>query len=211
MILDHAQIFAPIIDRIWNLSLSTSTWPLLWKRAHVNALPKEDVPKTKTDYRGINVTPVSKRLGHGCTTFLSSLHFIFIYGFKSQFHTKTLSTNIWFIHAIFYWKKTAFHAILRRYLRVTFHQSSQPCLIKLLHVIIDMYRSLNQIMTTPCSLHRSLLLNNLILDLTLYCLTHMVPFLEVEELAKKSKSEKFNKEMLSKPSSCTMNMNHHHA
>ena len=46
---DHAEIFTSIIHRIWNLSLSTSTWPLSWKSAHLNPLLKVDVPKTKTD------------------------------------------------------------------------------------------------------------------------------------------------------------------
>ena len=44
-----------------NLSLRFSTWPLSWKRAHVTPLPKVDVPKGKTDYRGINITPVIAR------------------------------------------------------------------------------------------------------------------------------------------------------
>ena len=41
-----------------NLSLRFSIWPLSWKRAHVTPLPKVDVPKGKTDYRGINITRV---------------------------------------------------------------------------------------------------------------------------------------------------------
>ena len=44
-----------------NLSLRFSIWPLSWKRAHVTPLPKVDVPKGKTDYRGINITPVIAR------------------------------------------------------------------------------------------------------------------------------------------------------
>ena len=44
-----------------NLSLRFSIWPLSWKRAHVTPLPKVDVPKGKTDYRGINITPVTAR------------------------------------------------------------------------------------------------------------------------------------------------------
>ena len=44
-----------------NLSLRFSTWPLSWKRAHVTPLPKVDVLKGKTDYRGINITPVIAR------------------------------------------------------------------------------------------------------------------------------------------------------
>ena len=31
----EAEIFTPIICKIWNLSLKFSTWPLSWKRAHV--------------------------------------------------------------------------------------------------------------------------------------------------------------------------------
>ena len=58
---DHAEIFTPLICKIWNLSLRLSTWPSSWKRAHVTSLPKVDVPKGKTDYRGINITPVIAR------------------------------------------------------------------------------------------------------------------------------------------------------
>ena len=36
----HAEIFTPLICKIWNLSLRFSTWPSSWKRAHVTPLPK---------------------------------------------------------------------------------------------------------------------------------------------------------------------------
>ena len=58
---DQAEIFTPLICKIWNLSLRFSNWPSSWKRAHVTSLPKVDVPKGKTDYRGINITPVIAR------------------------------------------------------------------------------------------------------------------------------------------------------
>ena len=61
---DHAEIFTPLIRKIWNLSLRFSTWASSWKRAHVTPLPpppKVDVPKGKTDYREINITPVIAR------------------------------------------------------------------------------------------------------------------------------------------------------
>ena len=46
---------------MWNLSLSTHSWPGSWKRANINPLPKVDFPKASSDYRGINVTPVIAR------------------------------------------------------------------------------------------------------------------------------------------------------
>ena len=59
---DHAEIFASLIRKIWNLSLRFSTWPSSWKRAHVTPLlPTVDVPKGKIDYREINITPVIAR------------------------------------------------------------------------------------------------------------------------------------------------------
>ena len=58
---DQAEIFTPIVTRLWNLSLSTYTWPKSWKRANINPLPKVDIPKEKGDYRGINITPVIAR------------------------------------------------------------------------------------------------------------------------------------------------------
>ena len=70
---DHADIFTPIIHKIWNLSLASNTWPSSWKRANVNPLPKVDIPKDKTDYRRIDITPVIARAfeksvynTHGC-------------------------------------------------------------------------------------------------------------------------------------------------
>ena len=67
---DHAEIFTPLIGKIWNLSLRFSTWPSSWKRAHVTPLPKADVPKGKKDYRGINITPVIARaFEKSCKTF----------------------------------------------------------------------------------------------------------------------------------------------
>ena len=59
---DHTEIFTSLIRKIWNLSLRFSTWPSSWKRAHVSLLlPKVDVPKGKTDYWEINITPVIAR------------------------------------------------------------------------------------------------------------------------------------------------------
>ena len=55
---DHAEIFTPLICKIWNLSLRFSTWPSSWKRAQVIPSPRL---KGKTDYRGINITPVIAR------------------------------------------------------------------------------------------------------------------------------------------------------
>ena len=46
---------------MWNLSLSTHSWPGSWKRANINPLPKVDIPKASSDYRGINVPPVIAR------------------------------------------------------------------------------------------------------------------------------------------------------
>ena len=58
---EHAEIFCPIIHNIRNRSLSSYTWPELWKRANINPLPKVDIPKEKTEFRGINITPVIAR------------------------------------------------------------------------------------------------------------------------------------------------------
>ena len=61
--------FTPL--KIWNLSLGFSTWPSMWKRAHVTPLPKVDVPKGKTDYRGINITPV---IAHAFEKVVCNMH-----------------------------------------------------------------------------------------------------------------------------------------
>ena len=58
---DHAELLTAVITLVWNLSLSTHSWPGSWKRANINPLPKVDIPKSNSDYRGINVTPVIAR------------------------------------------------------------------------------------------------------------------------------------------------------
>ena len=58
---DHAELVTPVVTWVWNLSLKTHTWPRSWKRANITPLPKVEVPKEKSDYRGINVTPVIAR------------------------------------------------------------------------------------------------------------------------------------------------------
>ena len=50
---DHAELLPPVIAYVWHLSLSIHTWPDSWKRAKINSLPKVDVPKEDSDFRGI--------------------------------------------------------------------------------------------------------------------------------------------------------------
>ena len=54
----NADVFAPVMTKICNESLSTSTWPTSWKIALVHNLPKVENPKDYCEFRGINVTPV---------------------------------------------------------------------------------------------------------------------------------------------------------
>ena len=58
---DHAEILTEVITNVWNLSLSSHTWPGSWKRANINPLAKVDLPKEDGDFRGINITPVIAR------------------------------------------------------------------------------------------------------------------------------------------------------
>ena len=55
---EHAEILTPILGHIWNLSLRTHTWPISWERSNINPIPRDDIPKEKSGYRGINITPV---------------------------------------------------------------------------------------------------------------------------------------------------------
>ena len=45
------------------MSLRTHTLPMSWKRStgNINPIPKVDIRKEKSDYRGINITPVIAR------------------------------------------------------------------------------------------------------------------------------------------------------
>ena len=58
---DNAQQLEPVITAVWNLSLRRHTWPLAWKEANINPLPKLDTPIEYQDFRGINVTPIIAR------------------------------------------------------------------------------------------------------------------------------------------------------
>ena len=58
---DHSEILTPVITHIWNLSLSTHSWPSSWKRANINPLPKVILPVENSHFRGINITPVIAR------------------------------------------------------------------------------------------------------------------------------------------------------
>ena len=56
-----AKILTPIITRIWNLFISTQSWPRCWKKANINPLPKVEIPQENGEYRGINVPLVMTR------------------------------------------------------------------------------------------------------------------------------------------------------
>ncbi len=58
---DHAEILTEVITNVWNLSLSSHTWPDSWKRANINHLAKVDLPKEDGDFRGINITSIIAR------------------------------------------------------------------------------------------------------------------------------------------------------
>ena len=58
---ENAEILAPVITVIWNLSLRKHTWPSAWKQANINPLPKVHTPLEYQDFRDINVTPITAR------------------------------------------------------------------------------------------------------------------------------------------------------
>ena len=58
---ENADLLAPVITAIWNLSLKKHAWPSAWKQANINSLPKVHTPLEYQDYRGIDVTPITAR------------------------------------------------------------------------------------------------------------------------------------------------------
>ena len=58
---NHADILAPVIENVWNLSLRKQHWPSSWKKSNISPIPKVAVPVEDTDFRGINITPVTAR------------------------------------------------------------------------------------------------------------------------------------------------------
>ena len=55
---DNCTTLAPVIAKVWNLSLLFRAWPCSWKQSNINPLPKVDAPTQYVDFRGINITPV---------------------------------------------------------------------------------------------------------------------------------------------------------
>ena len=58
---EHAELITSVISYVWNLSLSTHSWPESWKRANIRPLHKVDVRKENGGFLGINVTLVIAR------------------------------------------------------------------------------------------------------------------------------------------------------
>jgi len=54
-----APVFCkPVADLFFNLSISTSTVPLQWKKAYIRPVHKQSNPKQHSDYHPISITPV---------------------------------------------------------------------------------------------------------------------------------------------------------
>ena len=58
---EHAAIFTPVVEVLWNKSMAHQSWPKRWKEANINPQAKIDIPSEYADYRGISVTPVIAR------------------------------------------------------------------------------------------------------------------------------------------------------
>ena len=58
---DYADILAPVIENVWNLSLRKQHWPSSRKMSNISPILKVAVPVEDTDFRGINITPVIAR------------------------------------------------------------------------------------------------------------------------------------------------------
>jgi len=56
------HILAPLYHHVWNLSISSSTFPSCYKKARLTAIPKTANSTTPNDVRGISVTPISARI-----------------------------------------------------------------------------------------------------------------------------------------------------
>lgn len=59
---DYWEYLTPLYHHIWNLSLSTSTFPTCYKTARLTAIPKTTKANSINDIRGISVTPISARI-----------------------------------------------------------------------------------------------------------------------------------------------------
>ena len=57
-----APVFCQQIAHLFNLSLSTSTVPLQWKKASILPIPKVCPPTQHADFRPISITPVLTRV-----------------------------------------------------------------------------------------------------------------------------------------------------
>ncbi len=59
---DFAQLLAPIITKVFNLSIEQQCVPLMWKLANVNPLPKESPLTECNQLRPISLTNIIMRL-----------------------------------------------------------------------------------------------------------------------------------------------------
>ena len=57
----HAELFALVLTKVWNLSFKTYTWPVSGKRFNIKPQSKVEMPKENSDYHGINISPVLAR------------------------------------------------------------------------------------------------------------------------------------------------------
>ena len=61
----HAELFALLLTKVWNLSFKTYTRPVSWKRFNIKPLSKVEMPKENSDYGGIDISPVLERAFRG--------------------------------------------------------------------------------------------------------------------------------------------------
>ena len=71
---DYAEIFTPVIENLWNLSLARQIWPSRWKEANINPVPKVETPVEYADFNleeSMLLQLLSERLKEQCIIFLT--------------------------------------------------------------------------------------------------------------------------------------------
>ncbi|CAB4039899.1 Hypothetical predicted protein, partial [Paramuricea clavata] len=83
---EAAEVIAPSLCRLFNMSLSLGHFPTTWKRANVTPIFKKDDPSLPSNYRPISLLCILSKVFERCVSYHCQHHLSqFIYDFQHGF------------------------------------------------------------------------------------------------------------------------------